>query len=774
MRGLFFLILLFSSFLLSAQTSIVEGIISDAASKDVLPGVTVLLNDSTGTSSDTNGKYSIKVSAGRQKITFRFVGFVTKIISLNVKPDEITILNVLLEPFAEDLGTVVVSASRYEQKIEEVTVSMEVLKPSYIENTNTTTLETTLDQVPGVTVMDGSVGIRGGSGFTYGAGSRVLLMVDDLPMLAADAGDVKWTFLPVENIGQVEIIKGASSALFGSSALNGIINIRTAYPKSEPQGSVIIYHGIYDDPRRKELRWWRNANPAVSGSSFSYTRKLGQIDLVTGGNAFSDEGYRLGEKEQRIRLNTNFRYRFKNISGLSAGFAFNETYAQGGNFLIWQDDSSGAYLPFGGLDTPATTLSNYVTTRISMDPYITYLGKNGSTHKLRTRFFRSNNENDSKQQAIADYYHAEYSFGKKFGRGINLTSGVGTSASIVKSELYGDHRGTNLFGYTQLEKSLFKKLILSAGVRGEYFKVDSFETKTDVLLWPGTLRDSILIARNSRVKPVVRFGANYHVLKATFLRSSFGEGYRFPTIAEKYIKTNAGSIYIFPNDSVRPETGWSAEIGIKQGIKISRFLAWLDIAYFFTEYNDMMEFNFGRWDTTPGAPLGGLGFKTRNMNDALISGVDISLEGEGKIGKINFAVMAGYTYMEPYQKIFTPAEDTLTGTTSYNILKYRSRNLVKADAEAGFRKFTMGISFRYNSRIDNIDKAFEFFFPSIQHYRKLHKEGDYVFDGRLSFQLKESVKISFISKNILNREYMGRPADMQAPRSFVLQVGVKF
>ena len=85
-----------------------------------------------------------------------------------------------------------------------------------------------IDQVPGVNVVDGQANIRGGSGFSVGAGSRVLVLVDDLPMLAADAGDAKWSFLPTENLAQIEIIKGASSVTYGSSALSGSINIRTA------------------------------------------------------------------------------------------------------------------------------------------------------------------------------------------------------------------------------------------------------------------------------------------------------------------------------------------------------------------------------------------------------------------------------------------------------------------------------------------------------------------------------------------------------------------
>jgi iron complex outermembrane receptor protein len=108
---------------------------------------------------------------------------------------------------------------------------MEVIKPSLVENTNATTMESIVDQVPGVNVIDGQANIRGGAGWSYGAGSRVLVLVDDIPQLSADASDAKWTFIPTENLEQVEVIKGATSALFGSSALNGVINFRTAYPR---------------------------------------------------------------------------------------------------------------------------------------------------------------------------------------------------------------------------------------------------------------------------------------------------------------------------------------------------------------------------------------------------------------------------------------------------------------------------------------------------------------------------------------------------------------
>lgn len=745
----------------------------DAATGEKMPGVNILLDNAAASVTDTDGKFAMEAKEGAHTLEFRMVGYAVVKQSINVGGEPVK-LTVKLQSSSGQLETVVVSASRFEQRVEETTISMAVLKPAMIQRNNTTNMETAIDQVPGVNVMDGNVSIRGGSGFSYGAGSRVLLLVDDLPMLTADAGDVKWSFLPTENIEQVEVIKGASSALFGSSALNGVINMRTAQPKSEPSSSIHFFSGMYDTPQRPELKWWKNANPVYSGTSFSDCRRIGQLDLVTGGNAFLDQGYRQGEQEQRVRLNINTNYHFKKIEGLSAGINTSTCKTRGGNFLIWLNDSAGAYQPLGGLDTPSTTLSNYITTRTSFDPHVTYMAKNGSTQKLRGRFFRSNNENDTKQQAIADLYYGEYSYSQKFNHDLSLSTGLGSMMSVVNSELYGDHRGSNYFAFAQLEKKFFDRLIISGGLRGEYYRVDTTETKENVLLLPRLLKDSTTLLKNSAVKPVARIGINYQAMKATFLRASYGEGYRFPTIAEKYVKTNAGAIYIYPNDSLRPETGWNTEIGIRQGFKVAGFAGYVDVSGFWTEYHNMMEFTFGTWDTSETAPFGGLGFKSKNVNDAVIRGIDATLVGTGMIGPVEVSLMAGYTYLEPLMKNFNPAIDTLMNSANYNVLKYRYRHVAKADLQLTYKKVSIGGSFRYNSRMENIDRVFEVVIPGVQSYRAAQPDGDGVFDARIGFIPKDKINISLIAKNVGNREYMGRPADLQAPRSFVIQGDFRF
>ena len=208
----------------------ISGKIIDAVTKEALIGANVVIYGG-GTSTDIDGKYQLQLQKeGEQKITFKYIGYSEITKSIISQKNQNIILDIELKPSAEQLSTVVVSAGRFEQKIEEITVSMEVIKPSLIENKNTTNIQTAVDQIPGVNITDGQANIRGGSGWSYGAGTRVLVMVDDMPLISGDAGQAQWSLIATENINQVEIIKGAASALYGSSALNGIINIRTAFP----------------------------------------------------------------------------------------------------------------------------------------------------------------------------------------------------------------------------------------------------------------------------------------------------------------------------------------------------------------------------------------------------------------------------------------------------------------------------------------------------------------------------------------------------------------
>jgi hypothetical protein len=114
--------------------------------------------------------------------------------------------------------------------------------------------------------------------------------------------------------------------------MNGVINVRTAYPKSKPETNINWFTGWYGDTKREELQWWGEQRQQFSGLSFIHKQQIKRFDLVLGGNVFDDEGYKQGETEQRYRMNMNTRYRFKK-EGLYAGINANLMFSEGGLFL---------------------------------------------------------------------------------------------------------------------------------------------------------------------------------------------------------------------------------------------------------------------------------------------------------------------------------------------------------------------------------------------------------------------------------------------------------
>ena len=796
MGKLYLLILFLFPIVSIAQTGTLKGKLLDDLGYELI-GSDIYIDGKMVATTNNSGEYSVEVNVGKHEVTFKSFGFDDITESITIKEGEVLVKDMTYNDDKNLIEEVVVSAGKFEQKIGEITVSMAILKPDLIENKNTVTCEEIIEQVPGVNMQENQISIRGGSGFSYGAGSRVLLMVDDMPMLAGDANDIKWSSLPIENLEQIEIIKGASSVLYGSSALNGVVHIRTGFPKIKPRTNVRIFSGFYDTPyadykgsnltgtsdstfKRKDQKWWVEPR-YYTGVNFFHSRRVKEnLDLTFGGAGFKDLGYRQGEWEERGRLNTNLRYRSKKIDGLAIGLNSNGQVSKGTLFFLWQDADS-VLIPQGGTDTATTTLSDYQTIRINVDPYLTYFSKKGYKHSLRSRWYNTTNRNNTNQAATANTYYAEYQFSKRNKEKSNhFTAGLTTMYTSVVSELYGNHNSNNLAAYAQVDKKFFDKLNISGGIRFEYFRIDTAETSSSFTIGESKLP----------VQPVLRAGATYELGQYTFLRASYGQGYRFPTIAEKYVSTSVSLLNVFPNPMVEPETGWSAEIGLKQGFKINKFKGYIDIAGFANQYDNMMEFMFGvynsdgsPWDYATGFPsLSNFGAQSQNVQTARITGFDIQLMGAGHLtDDLQFNIFSGYTYMNPISLNTDSVYVSTFSNDSTNMLKYRFTHLVKIDFQIDYKIWSVGLSARYNSFTPNIDKIFQTelipgiaILPGMDTYRLTRNRGDWVFDSRIACQVKKYLKASFVIKNLLNREYMSRPGDVMPPRTYAVQMSFNF
>jgi iron complex outermembrane receptor protein len=184
-----------------------------------------------------------------------------------------------------------------------------------------------------------------------------------------------------------------------------------------------------------------------------------------------------------------------------------------------------------------------------------------------------------------------------------------------------------------------------------------------------------------------------------------------------------------------------------------------------------------------------VGFQAQNAEKARITGLELSFNSQGKIGEVELTSLLGYTYMNPISLNFDSKYRAQFSDKCSNMLKYRFNHLAKADIQATFRKFSLGISFRYNSFMKNIDKIFEnsveavlsggengtiFILPGLKEYRKNNNSGALVFDTRFIYHITKEMKLNLIVNNLFNAEYVSRPADLQAPRNFLLQLQYSF
>ncbi len=759
----------------------ISGKIVDSVSTQGIPFATVQQLSGSIVTTDENGVFRLPVTTLPATLIITSEDYVTDTVQVTSSEYRTFYLKLVNQDTqVQQLGPVVIAASRRKQTVEEIPISIDVISSDLVKNKGITDLEQAVDQAPGAYTMDGQVSIRGGSGFSYGAGSRVLILWNETPMLSGDAGDTKWNSIPIEQAQQIEVIKGATSVLYGSGALNGIVSLIEREPTAETQFSVKMQTGVYDNPKRETLKWW-DKNPTIQQADMTFSKQFNRIGLNLGAAGYTSPGYREGETEDRARFNGTVYWRPEKIEKLKLSLGWNAQMQKTGNFIIWQSDTF-AYQPMGGADTSlsASTLTYNKGVRLSIDPSAKFFDKYGNKHHLKTRYYFIDNANfsNTSQSSLSQVFYADYQFQRNWKPlKMVLTSGTTFTRNSVDSYLYGDHFSLNAAVYGQLEKK-WDKFDVTAGVRAEYFEQD--KRQGDSYYYIG--KDSTRLP----VRPIFRTGVHYQVAKYTHLRASYGQGVRYPSVAERYTSTNVGSLIIFPNPNLQPETGWAAEFGIKQGIKLGNWKGFFDASVFVNNYDNMMEFTLGNYTpdsitpsfnpNDPGYILKWIGFRAENAESAQISGMEYSLSGAGSIGPISIQTLMGYTYMNPITNNRDSAYlSTFSNDSSY-MLKYRFRHLAKADIQLGYKGFSLGGSMRLNSFMVNIDKVFEEgilgqqILPGLKQYRLDHPGTTVVFDARLGYTYKEQYKVAFIVNNVANREYMSRPGDIQAPRTFFLQV----
>ncbi|MCX6254208.1 MAG: TonB-dependent receptor, partial [Bacteroidia bacterium] len=625
-----------------------------------------------------------------------------------------------------EIGQIVVSANKTEQKVAELTVSMDIIKSSFLSNNHITDPQELINKTPGIEVMDGQASIRGGSGFSYGVGSRVLALIDGLPIISADAGNIRWQFLPLENLSQIEIIKGASSVLYGSSDLNGIINIRTADATNVPVTQFFVETGIFGKPKNRNWIWW-NTPRVFASASFSHLQKVGKTDIGIGSNLLIDEGYRRLNGEKLARMSLRLKHFNSKVEGLTYGLNMNAGYTIKRDFVLWENANSGALK-----QNDSATIELHGDF-LAINPYISLKKGDRYRHDLRTQFqsYRNRFPESEKNNSDAISAFSEYQLWYRLFDFLDLTAGASENYSVVKSNFFGDHTGLNIAGFAQFEIRPLNRLKAVAGLRIENNSLDQI---------------------NDKVVPVFRAGLNWQAADYTFLRASFGQGYRYPSIAEKYANTTIGSVAIIPNPGILPESGWSSEAGIKQGILFGKMRGQADLSLFMSQNENMIEYF-----------LDNQGFKATNIEQSRVYGGEVEFMLNGSIGNVNTTISGGYTYIYPVEY------DKITQKSKGNYLKYRRKHSGKISLGTSWKKFESDFSLYVKSKILRIDDFFlteydgKLFLPGFPDYWKEHNNGYCLIDGTISYKLNPMLNLS-----------LAVPGDIQPQRNYSLRLSGKF
>lgn len=696
------------------------------------------------------------------------------------------------------LDPVVVTTSRLVQRTERSTASLGLLTRKDAETFNSLTPEDALNRLSGVYSLRGQLSIRGSGGFTLNAGSRALMLLDGIPLLSADAAEVHWKLLPTEQLEQIEVLKTAGSALYGSSALGGVVHFRTRQAGPEPINQISGFTGLYANPPPFHRNPWGRSNyPTFNGLSYLHSARYGNTEATGSFQVVADQGFRIGETSKRLRGGLHLRRSMGR--GWSAGLAGHFLIDSMRLFSIWKSDTD-AFVPAAGSTNPQ------INRRWIVDPSISYLSARFQFRWLNRYYYSYNNFNNE-DFALALMAYSEPTF-RWIIPSQNISFMVGAvfqQNTIDSKNLYRQQGSTQQAIYAQADYQE-KRWTWGAGMRSERYVTNGLERMT---------------------LPQIRTSLNYHLLqperfskrrqesppdtiqiipllidptpdpaRGGFLRASIGQGFRLPSIAELYSNSKIGGVRILGDSTLQAEQSWSAEVGYLHRFGRSALQPELDLALFQSFYRNLVEFNFevalpavydaqdSAWFNDPGLSTEEKNsrlfqkyarFKPTGIPEALIQGVEAQLSGSLPLSRGMLQYRLGYTFSNPLN-LRPPAFDSTYNSTLTDLmrfLKYRYRHLLRAEVSIHRGSWTLTSQVRYNSIPLNIDKDYYRFIPGLLNHRIRTRYGDWMVDLRLGWTSNRGrYRFNFIVRNALNRSWMPVPGNIGEQRNFQLQWSV--
>ncbi len=504
-----------------------------------------------------------------------------------------------------DLEKIIVTATRTEASQASTGSSATVITAEEVSQTGKDEFSDVLRDVPGVTVSQS--GSLGGLTNVYLRGAKpghTLVMVDGLELNDPMSTDRSFDFsnLTMDNIERIEVIRGPQSALYGSDAMAGVVNIITKKGRGKPEFSSSFEGGAHNTFKE-------NLSSSGSIDKFNYSLSVSRLD--SGGISAATGG---SEKDpyHNNAISTRIGYKVFDNSELS---------------LVTRYTNSKTSIDNGAYDDDPndTAWSKDFATRLAFEQTIDYWWNHCLSFSYNDVRRKDRNDKDPSHpnDYSSDWYKGNI---KKVGWQHNvspvkwntLTAGFEYERETGSSYYESD----SIFGpYSS------KQDRKSVDNKGYYFQ-DQFK------LW-----EKLFITPALRVDDNELFGAEttYKISSAylipqtgTRLKANWGTGIKAPSLYQLYDATNGDS-------NLKPEESKSYDFGFEQ--KVLNDKVSFDLTYFHNDFKNMID-----WVETD--PITNVG-KYKNVGKAITKGFEV---GTKFLPFENFTIGASFTYANTENK----------------------------------------------------------------------------------------------------------------------------
>jgi len=533
-----------------------KAVVRDAESNEPLIGATANLKGTTiGAATDVNGLLEIKnIEDGKQTIVFSFIGYREYVQTFTFPLIQTRQIEVYLSPSKEEIEEVVVSATRSSRTIEDIPTRVEsisaeelnekiTMQPSNVKMilTESTGIQT---QVTSASSANASIRIQGLDG------KYTQLLKDGFPLYSGFSGGLSIMQIPPLDLQRVEVIKGASSTLYGGGAIAGLINFVTKVPVE-----------------KKELNFLVNVNntKAADFSAF-YAEKFKKTGITLFASQNSQTAYDANEdglsdipKFTRYSLNPRFFYYINQTSTLSFGINSSFENRIGGDLQVIKNRQDSIHSYF------ERNISNRISSQLLYEK--TFSDKSILTFKNSVGYF---------DRAIK---RPQYNFS---GNQVSSYSELSYLTTTNKSEwIIGGNVWTDQFEQTNPTLFSLNNNLAVAGV----FAQNSYKANEKFILETG-LRVDITNEDNLFILP--RISAMYKFTEKLSSRIGGGLGYKTPTIFSEDAE-ESGFMNIQPLDfsQVEPEKSIGGNFDINYRTTLfNEFSFSINQLFFYTRLNN--------------------------------------------------------------------------------------------------------------------------------------------------------------------------------------------